>query len=909
MDGVPVLTGGIGSLQITPTHALIEACFVHKQITSNVNNNNEDLSAEGGEKQPLVTCIVNALWDLFVPDEIDMVQSYLGMTPQSGMESDVMPDAAMHQENDTQTHENVTFMDKNASYAYDLDSEIDSTRRLQDTDDTELGDFFARPVKVASFSWNTAGSLVEEVDPWSAFFENPRVVNRIANYNLMRTKLKVKVVINGNGFYYGKAMMVYQPLYLEDELSGTTTQADLVQLSQLPRVFIDPCTSTGGEMTLPFFFYKNYMRIPDSDWNGMGRLLLRSFTPLKHANGATGTVTINVFAWTEDIELSVLTSEEPTSLTPQMGKEVDEANAKGTVSGPATALAKIANAMKGVPYIGPYATATAIAATATARVAKMFGYSRPPVTRAPEPVRPTANASLAVCNVPDHCQKLTVDSNQELTIDPRITGLSGADPLSILDIAKRESYLTTFSWNPAAGSGAHLWNTRVTPVLWRERTSNGELLLSLPACAVATMPFKYWTGTIHFRFQLMASAYHKGRLQIKYDPNHNRDNEFNVNYMKLIDIADEQDFTISVSNAQDITLLEHGFPGLNAVDSLYNTDEFGYDVSESNGTLGVYVLNQLTTPNDTVDNTIAINVYISVGDDFEVFAPDGDIGSYRANVKPQMGAEVPDDLPDDQDMPVQTHSYRLGTKPQVSDDICKVFAGEKICSFRTLLKRYNLHSVIPHGDAGTGAVEIYGTRPHFPMYRGYGAEAVHTTVDTHRYNYYNTVLLHWITLCFSGYRGSIRYKLLPDGRANGLDNILVTREALQHLAANYRNASRLMPWYTTDAAANRAVIPGAESAGPKIGFEGSAFALSAINGILEFESPYYSPYRFTPGKAGSQAPKRMLTEAAWNFNWKNNSDRTSNLNMFVAAGEDFQTYFWTGMPPLVFEAVPPAIQA
>lgn len=826
------------------------------------------------------------------------------MLPQSGEETAVAPDAEMHQEN-TQVCQNVTFMDRDAGYSFDLHSSVDPTRRMQDTTDAELANFFSRPVRIASYTWNTAANLSEEVNPWNLFFTNPRVINRMANFNLLRAKLKVKVVINGNGFFYSRAMMAYQPLPFYDYLSKTDTVADLVQISQLPHIFIDPCTSTGGEMTLPFFYHENYLNIPEHNWNDMGQLIFRSFTPLKHANGSTASVNVSVFAWAEDVELSVLTSKEPI-LTPQSGSEVDQANAKGTISGLATAVASIATAMQGVPEIGPFAKATAIAATATAAVAKLFGFSRPSVTKNPEPYRPTVISSLAVCNTPDTSMKLTVDDKQELTIDPRIAGLGGIDPLGILDIAKRESYLNSFVWQTAQGPDTHLWNARVSPVAWQDVVEGPtEISTRLPACAVAALPFGFWTGTIKYRFQIMASAYHKGRLMIKYDPKYNVGQEYNVNYMKIVDISEEQDFTIAVTNCQERTLLEHHIPGLYDPDDVYSTTEYSSE-DIGNGTLGVYILNKLTTPQDAVDNNIVLNVFISVGDDFEVYSPDDLPTRYRANIKPQMGMETnPDSVPSDVNAPVQTTIYTMGPPAQKNDHIDLVYAGEKICSFRTLLKRYTLHSCIYKG--GTGSSLLHGRRPHFPMYRGYGTSAVHETASLDKYNYFNTTLLNWITLCFSGYRGSIRYKIIPAGKTSPEDGITVTRTAFVEGESYYDNQTQSALGLTSDKAANVNQLPSFSSIRyPKPGLTGQALTVSSVNGTMEFESPYITPYRFVPGKKGSNHENVMQEAGAWDYRIYSHGDSTSTYKIYVAAGEDFQTYFWTGMPPVVFEGTPPA---
>jgi hypothetical protein len=297
--------------------------------------------------------------------------------------------------------------------------------------------------------------------------------------------------------------------------------------------------------------------------------------------------------------------------------EIDEANKKGMISGPATAVAKMSNALSVVPAIKPYALATATVAENVAKVAKQFGYCRPPETKNPSPMRVFPTSSLAVTNVPDTAAKLSVDDKQELSIDPRIAGLGASDPMAIKEIAKRESYLTKFEWAQNTTPETLLWNARISPVTWAE-SSLSPKSFHFPACAMAAMPFKYWTGSMKFRFQVVCSAFHKGRLKIVYDPNYfgamsgGRFSEYNVNYTEVIDIADTQDFTIEIGNGQPYTLLERHTPCVDSVTQLYSLAPYT-SKEAGNGVLGVFIVNELTTPNSDTPNNIEVNVFVSMG--------------------------------------------------------------------------------------------------------------------------------------------------------------------------------------------------------------------------------------------------------------------------------------------------------
>lgn len=834
------------------------------------------------------------------------------MEQQAGTEYSLGPN--VHKE------QNVVFSDQMSAFKTEVTSTIDPTRTQQDTHDAELADFFARPVKIAEYEWAIGSGLFQQFDPWSLYLENPRVSNRIANFNMLRCKIHLKFVINANGFMYSRVLTSYLPFSNWDSLTESSVlfPNDAVQESQMPHIFLNPTTSTGGEMVLPFMWHRNNVYIPTSEWDNLGRITLRSLGTLKHANGATGVATISVFAWAEDMALNVLTSVDPSTMVPQMGleTEIDEANKTGIVSGPATAVANVASALSVIPEIAPFSMATARAASAIAGVAKAFGYSRPAQTRDNCPIKPVATSSLALTTVPDTVQRLTLDDKQELTIDPRIAGLDGEDTLSLKKIASTESYLTSFDWAVGTAPGSLLWNARVDPCTF---AYDGVKKYHFPACCMAALPFKYWTGTMKFRFQIMSSAYHKGRLKVSYDPNWVADEEFNTMYTRVVDLASETDFTISVSNGQDVTLLEHHIPGEDSVTQLYSTSRY-LSKEAGNGVLAISILNELTTPNSTVNNDISINVFVSAGDDFEVYVPTQKFASYV--YKPQGGFEqmdaqsgeevVPDSFAADQDKPEHEMSVSIGPTMDSLDKVNTVFAGESVKSFRQVLKRYNLHQSL--GILSTGDSHIDLEMAYFPYLRGHVTGALHLTSVLLPYTYCNTILLHWVVNCFSGWRGSIRTKVIPRGYYKTDDRLTtmhVERTLIDSAAsAQYSITRGTAPTYSSDAYAAEDAMVGVVGKGKLFGAQGQMFVLDRINPVAEYEIPYYSNNRFIPGKIEDYTGTRGFSShemSGVHCDIRINGNNTSSLDFHYAIGEDFNTYFWTGCPPMYYEPVPPSV--
>jgi len=848
-------------------------------------------------------------------NELQILEKNAKLSPQSGMEKQIFKCTT------ASNTPNVQFQDSVEPYCIDMGGHDDGTRTLHDNDEASFAEFFKRPVKIFQESWGTGNLLSAEVSPFFAYFTNPRVANRISNFNLLKADLHIKVMVNGNGFFYGKAMAAYHPLFNYDFLSShaALVPQDLTQTSQLPKVFIDPNTSAGGEMILPFFWHQDYIDITSSldTTADIGTLFIRSINSLKHANTNSDSVTVTILAWCESISLAVPTAENAWQMTPQSGKEdeIDEANKEGIVSGPASNLAKIGKGLASVPVIGPYAQAASYVANGVAQGAKLLGYSRPP-TSSLENVRPFATTNMALGNVPDSVNKLSLDEKQALTLDPRTASIAPEDPLAVRNIACRESYLTKFNWFRQDNSGECLFQSYVSPVLW---TKSGTNTVHFPACAAATMPFLYWTGTIKFRFQIVSSSYHRGRLRFVYDPNLLPWNyeEYNVNYQQVIDIGETKDVTIEIGMGKPLAYLLHEDPADNPIPFVTNPivgTTLPRSNLEKNGVLGVYVVNELAAANTTAgNNNVEVNVFISAGDDFMVAGPDDKYQRYV--FKPQSGMEAQDgDNTDEPNAPEQKMS--LMVNPTVAmDKLNEVYMGETIPSFRTLLKRYSIHRRLPLRDGviqtGPTNSRFFERSCAFPYLRGNVPGAIDTTGLGDPYNYCNTVLIHWIRNMFAGWRGGIRYKVAAD-ECYGTS---LTSTSIKMVAERASPVGAESPLYTTDyteflpsdltnAKAKENVIKGNPFRYDIT--RGGTMATSTVNPILEFEIPYYAPVRFCPSKRSDYTGVTAYLEIPQMYvNAQGSFSRYGTMDYYVAAGEDFQVFFFTGMPRVYFEATPP----
>lgn len=806
------------------------------------------------------------------------------------------------------THQqNVSFSDQTPQWDYSVDSQPDQTFKVCDTNDAQLENFFSRPIKTQSYSWGIGGNLFEVFNPWEDFFQNPRVINRISNYKLLRCKLKVRIILNGNGFHYGRILASYLPLHGIDGFTRDRefVSRDMVASSQRPHVFLDPTTSQGGNLTLPFVWWDNALDVTRADWTAMGKVTLRAMQALKHANGATDSVVISVFVWAEDVSLSIPTANVPGALTPQGGGEMmspqgGDEYGNGAISRPANVISKMAGALSSIPMLKPYSLATQMAADSVSTMASLFGFSRPIEITPVHSYKPVYLGNMANTNVSDTSQKLTLDVKQETTIDPRVMGLAGTDEMSILSIAQRESYVTKFIWGTADPTESLLWTTEVTPVTWDEYDSE----IHMPACCFATLPFKRWRGTMKYRFQIVASAYHKGRLKISYDPSYPLTNEYNTNYLHIIDLAKERDFTVSVGWGHEKSIVEHRSPMVDSVP--FSETPLGADPLDlANGILSVYVVNELTVPNSTVNNDIGINVFVSVGDDFEVFDPDSSIiqdltwfnPPNPEALKPQGGEGThPDaDLTQAEDEPIKMAVSENLAQPLQVDHTLRVFYGDPVVSFRQCLKRYNYHSAVTLTDIGNRYF-LRIVKGNFPFYRGYAPGGINSTDDPNPstpYNYSKMTLINYITPAFTCRRGGIRWKYMRTAGNSNETNMMALTRLPDNFVGYSQVETELLPLLTSNPDQRVRQAAQLESH-----FWDGGIATSVNhNPVLEAELPYYTHYRFSPAKGSNWTTGHAHNQFhALTTSWDASSADTAIIHSFVSTAEDFTLNLFTGAP-------------
>jgi hypothetical protein len=840
-------------------------------------------------------------------------------------------------------NENVVFHNQVPGSSISASNIMDETFMDGNTTDTDLASFLQRPVKIKEITWAEGNSLNISFNPWALFFNNTAIKRKLENFAYLRCKLKIHVQINASPFYHGRALVSYRPLPTwgpSDSTWGSGEQNNVLY-SQRPSFWINPSNSQGGDMELPFFYFRNWLKIFNgTDFTNMGQMRITSPTVLKNANSVAGSdVEIVVWAMASDVVLSGATSELALQSTPQKisaasrvsrnrnsggkmrSKIIKTRNdgdtntsvvsilndinggfkdeyGKGVVSSTASAIASAANTVSSVPVIGPFATATATAASGIAEVADYFGWTNVPNIADSQPVQNQPFHAFASPSISTPVQKLSVDPKNELCVDSRTVGLDGTDELSIESLVTRESYLISTNFAESASVGDVLFCTYVWPLHMRvtSETINSRTYtkqFETPLSHISRM-FRFWRGDISFRFVANKTKYHSGRVLITWDPlkGSPTGNVPTETHSAIWDFSQSEEFVFTVPwGSADPWLRSYGIrpedPEYLKTDGTTLTSTFG-----ANGQIVMTVLTRLTGP--ATGANIDLLVFsrgcpnIKFNDPIQV---DKRFWSWR----PQSSVESLD-----------TNQIEVETTVSA---ISLITMGEDHISLRPLLHRTNEY-IKQQFDSDTTSLLKYANHilPRMPLLPGFDTAGFHTTNITGvpRFNYIPHTAYTWLSPMFVGMRGSVTYHVNA-ASPEMVDTISIARSHKTLATTGYSRQDNVLPG-TSDAFFNLHFLDNDVDSG----MAGMAVTNQKTQAGLSVNIPMYLRFRMIPtNPVGTGSSEVETNTDSFRLFVRLNpagSGKNSNLSyttLYYTMGPDFNLFYFLNVPLLYGGDLPP----
>ncbi len=804
------------------------------------------------------------------------------------------------------TQENLKFVDAGLS-------EVRSAPTLgpfrPDSDDgANLSNFLSRPVQINSFSWSETNTSVIQTsfNPWHLYFNDPAIKKKLDNYARIRCKLHLKFVVNASPFYYGLMRACYTPLLGHDLY---VSSQDQIKFSQMPGVYLEPANMTTAELELPFFWPNAWLDATvASDFSNMGKITYMLYAKLRSANAvASASVRIACYAWATDVEVA--------GLTTLASVQSDEYEQTGPISGPASAIADIAGRLSQAPVIGKLATATEIGARAVSSVARAFGFSNPPVIDDVRPFAPKSFHAFSSVDTSVPADKLTLDPKNEVTVDASVTGYSDEDQLTIASLVQRESFVQGTLWDETAAENTVLWTAPVTPMVVGQATTGAQTTLNHTPAAYIGRAFSFWRGSITYRFKLVKSRYHTGRLIITWDPIIQPGTDYETTTLtRVVDLQTEDEVVVTIPYKSrqawlKTTTVTNNFS--NGPSPTFVPDQYA-----NNGIIQVRVLTTLTGP--AANAQIDILAYVSCGEDFRYAVPNELPTGVSAFALQSEEIACGDVVPADMLSSAASQDHNTFTE--------LVTTGESIRSLRSLLHRASLADVQFAGEPRSGVATYHANGykflvnyfPRIPMGYGYNPDAYQwatrpIATGNAPFNFAPNHPLNWFLNCFAGYRGGVVHHFNIDPNGGTVPSVAAERDGRNWViqpTLNGRNRGTVgvdLAQSTGIATITTNTFYSGGVRGTSIGQRGMSLTNAQTQAGLSVVSPQYSqwrfraayePYRDTFNSVGSNEKESVRLSITARCGDGNATGPWPVVNHYVAAGVDFSPIFFVCTPTL-----------
>lgn len=748
--------------------------------------------------------------------------------------------------------------------------------------ETDLQNFLKRPVQIFNQTIPLGTDFDRYIQVWNSFTNAQSVRAKLKNFAYIHANLHVRIAVSGTPFHYGKLQVAYIPFAVENKIVQTYGADPLLRYgflqysSQQKCVFtIDAKDNTPVDCMFPFISPAPMARLhngaavavgsgtPFTGVNELGELHLHTLNQFQTVSSGVPTeVYVTIYAWMEDVKLGV-----PTATVLQLIAESGDEMFKGPFSNKLNMASRQMSQFSRVPMIGSHAIATADAFKAMGKVASMFGFSKPVAATEPslmknEPFRNGANTTGT-----ETLKRITLDPLQQVSLNYS-DGVS-SDEMSFAFLCARESLYTTFVWSvndtPTTGS-LIAWGVNPTNTLTYYASIFRSYLQPSPL-AMCAMPHQFWRGRIKYRFEIVVSAFHRGKLAVVYEPNVSQYTlvsttlRLNKQHTCIIDIQETQDFEFCVDMAFPREWCRTlGLQEANVLNSKIAT----VSPEALNGFVRVHAFTALQSPDSS---SVGVNVYVS-GENMEFNRVSG-INIPTRKLMAESGLE--------QD---QITCVDLNQRVINDGESAARHFGERSVSFRSLLKRYAT-VITDNWTAFVGDYQVRERLRSFPP-----AQPTPLTGPSPC----NSHWFHYVRQAYLGMRGGRKFRYFQFGMSG------------QDLA--YAKI-------TLDPNAISDPVFGRSNADDKSSSDGTVNFAFHTNYGVEYEIPFYENNLWLFANNKTQWPTNV-------YAIDRSGQRSHTVDLYFstrtaeavfpfavdfAIGEDFNFLYFTGCPPYTADSV------
>lgn len=565
-------------------------------------------------------------------------------------------------------------------------------RTAKDSDEHTVISVLKRPIRVFDgvFDTSTEGSTPSLAlrFPDILLQTNTNLVKKLDYFTFFRANVKVKLVFNATPFQSGKYWLFFAPY---DVASNRGVRQYAANYTGYPGVEVDIASSSAVELKIPYCAPLSHYNLVDGHSN-MGHLYLKPLSKIVEGTSPT-TAPFTIFAWFEDIELTMPTSQPvlvPTLLA-QVGDEQHQRSER-PVSGALSTIGGIAGYVAdNVPILASIARPVSWVARALSSVASVFGWNKTTSLSDVVDINNSPGKGFTHMDGIDHSLVLAAAPDCGLTVPSGLFS-TDADEMDIKYVCKKSCMFDLAPWNKNDARDKILTYWPVNPGVTNYGNPTIQEIGATTLGYVNSM-HKYWRGGIHYRIAVAKTAFHSGRLRITFHPavftlGANTVYENAYNWILDLSVSSELDFVVPYCSNMPWKQTYLGTP-----DAIRTFGENG-----STGLITVTVLNPLKVANAAASDQIELCSWISADDDIAFAVPSfddyfpSDFGMTTLLNEPlqaQVLNETAKGIEHNEQMVSTSDKLFDMSRMQatVAEQLC---IGEKISNLRQLIKRFGI---------------------------------------------------------------------------------------------------------------------------------------------------------------------------------------------------------------------------
>lgn len=711
------------------------------------------------------------------------------------------------------------------------------------------------------------------INPWDSLLTDPLIISKIKGYARFRGDVEVTLVVsppsNAYGAYCmsavcdGGAMVAGPGDVVADDAAADNPYTATQDIHGVVNVSL----ATTVKMELPFVYPFDAIDLTDTripTGEVMWRLNLWAWSPIRNCLTADAvSATYKLYArFLPGYELSLPRFQAKGGKIKSAGVSITTGGggssgsgairAPGKLSGFASKIGQAAGVIgAAVPALAPFAGPIAVGAGIASQIADMFGFTRDTDVTPPVKVVGKVFSNIANMDGEDQGTVVALSQTNATSIDPRIGGGIEGDPTTFADLFARWTLIGKSSWTTSSAVGTNLMDIPVTPGICAS-----VLGVRYPStCAYVGLPFQRWRGSMEYMIFVPTSPYHRGALQVVWDP--------------IVSDGLSGDLTNRLSNVifdttvDDVLQVRVNYASTSPckqMDLVGVSVPYG-DTEQLNGVVRILVHSTLQTPS-TSGNTVDVLVFARACPDMRFGVPRYLVWNHDATFRGDFGTMylLQGGIGDDDEEGIKKVNL-VGSGDLDRYPIDALAWGEDFSSVRPLMQKFS--QIIRFDGSHQGQTPTF---PHFWPVRkaipgGGGTyvwlQTLHP-LDTPTWSWFS----HYAGM-FVGVRGSVRYKLMPitsqfvaatyttyqDGHVDvsgwlneGLNNYtsLTTCCAIEPSLVGDKGAEFLVPYYSDRKYwCNRVIVP--TSSSPQVYTQEMRFnALSFSTGVVDNGPLFYA---------------------------------------------------------------------